>query len=80
MQIISTSRFTQPPLRATRLAKGLTLRSVARQADIDPGLLSKVERGQRGLSIESLHRLALALEMSDLASSLAPYLHERATA
>lgn len=79
MQTISTSRFTQPSLRATRLAKGLTLRTVARQASIDPGLLSKVERGQRGLSIESLHRLAVTLEMADLASSLAPFLHGRTT-
>jgi transcriptional regulator with XRE-family HTH domain len=62
-----------PPLRAVRMARGLTLRSVAQRADIDPGHLSKVERGERCLSVESLHRLAVVLELRELATLLAPY-------
>lgn len=62
-----------PPLRAVRRAKGLTLRTVAQRSGIDPGHLSKVERGEKQLSIESLHRLAVVLELSELATLLDPY-------
>jgi transcriptional regulator with XRE-family HTH domain len=48
-------------LRALREARGLSLRQVARDAGIDPGTLSKVERGRRGLSLLSALSLAHVL-------------------
>jgi transcriptional regulator with XRE-family HTH domain len=66
-----------PPLRAVRQARGLGLRSVARDAGIDPAHLSRVERGQAALSVESLQRLAGVLELRELERLLAPYLGDR---
>lgn len=60
-----------PPLRAVRQAKGLSLRAVAEQARIDPGHLSKVERGTKGLSLDALHRLAVVLGLTEFAQMLA---------
>lgn len=51
----------------------MTLRSVARRSGIDPGHLSKVERGEKQLSLESLHRLAVVLGLNELATLLRPY-------
>jgi transcriptional regulator with XRE-family HTH domain len=60
-----------------RQARGLGLRAVARDAGIDPAHLSRVERGQAALSVESLQRLARVLELRELERLLAPYLGER---
>ncbi|MCZ4099874.1 helix-turn-helix domain-containing protein [Streptomyces sp. H39-C1] len=68
-----------PPLRAVRVAHGMTLRDVAHRSEIDPGHLSKVERGQKQLSLDSLYRLAVVLELRELATLLKPYLSERPT-
>jgi transcriptional regulator with XRE-family HTH domain len=62
-----------PPLRAVREARGLGLRQVAEEAGVDPAHLSRVERGQAGLSVESLRRVAQALALSELDRLLAPY-------
>ncbi len=62
-----------PPLRAVRIAQGLGLREAARRAGIDPAHLSRVERGERQLSVESLARLARVLGLQDLARLLQPY-------
>lgn len=80
MRNISTAALTSPPLRTVRLAKGLSLRTVAQRSGIDSGHLSKVERGEKGLSVESLHRLAVVLELSELAKLLAPYVPQRESA
>lgn len=69
-----------PPLRAVRVAKGMTLRTAAQRSGIDPGYLSKVERGQKQLSIESLYRLAVVLELKELSGLLRPYAAQRASA
>ena len=69
-----------PPIRAVRTAKGLTLRTVAQRSGIDPGHLSKVERGEKHLSIESLYRLAVVLELRELSQLLKPYISERESA
>lgn len=58
----------------------MTLRSTARRSGIDPGHLSKVERGEKQLSIDSLHRLAVVLELMDLAALLRPFLSDREAA
>lgn len=69
-----------PPLRAVRVSRGWTLRQVARESGINPGHLSKVERGEKQLSIESLYRLAVVLELRELSQLLKPYLPGRETA
>lgn len=68
------------PLRAVRTARGLGLRTVAARAGIDPGHLSKVERGEKQLSIEALYRLAVVLDLRELAGFLKPYIPRRDTA
>jgi len=56
-----------------RIAHGLSLRETARRAAIDPAHLSRVERGERRLSVEALARLAEVLGLTELAKLLAPY-------
>lgn len=62
-----------PPLRAVRIARGYSLRETARRAGMAPAHLSRVERGQRQLSIDALARLAEVLGLTELAKLLAPY-------
>lgn len=66
-----------PPLRAVRVSRGWTLRQVARRSGINPGHLSKVERGEKQLSIEALYRLAVVLDLRELAGLLRPYIPKR---
>lgn len=54
---------------ATRIRKrrdelGLSLREVARRADVTAAFISQVERGQSNTSIDSLRRIADALDVS----------------
>ena len=53
-------------LRVIREAKGLTVTETAKRAGIAPAHLSRVERGSRGLSVESLTRLAGVLDLREL--------------
>jgi transcriptional regulator with XRE-family HTH domain len=62
-----------PPLRAVREAQGLGLRYTATQAGIDPAHLSRVERGEKQLTVDALARLARVLGLRDLARLLRPY-------
>jgi len=62
-----------PPLRALREAHGLSLRETARRADMDPAHLLRAERGEAGLSIDSLQRLARVLGPEQLVRLLEPY-------
>lgn len=55
---------------------GLSLRETARRAGLDPSHLMRVERGEAGLSVESLERLARVLELHDLARLLHPLARE----
>jgi transcriptional regulator with XRE-family HTH domain len=59
-----------PPLRALRERRGLSLRDCARRADIDPAHLSRAERGEARLSLDSLLRVARVLGEDDLAQML----------
>jgi transcriptional regulator with XRE-family HTH domain len=61
------------PLRMVREAQGLSLRETARRAGLDSSHLGHVERGEEGLSIEALIRLAKVLGLHDLARMLWPY-------
>jgi transcriptional regulator with XRE-family HTH domain len=54
-----------PPLRAVRLLQGLGLRETARRAGMDHAQLSRIERGQEGLSLDALSRLAKVLGLRD---------------
>ena len=75
MQSDSTVRgVTTSSLRSAREAKGLSLRATAQLSEIDPGHLSKVERGEKQLSIEALYRLATVVGLDDLATQLKPLL------
>jgi transcriptional regulator with XRE-family HTH domain len=65
------------PLRAARQAQGLSLADVARRAGVDQAQLSRVERGLEGFSIDSLYRVAQALELEELARHLEPYRHRK---
>ena len=62
-----------PPLRAVRQARGMSLRFVAAQADISPAQLSRAERGLGRLSVPALRRVAGVLGLKELASMLEPY-------
>lgn len=53
-------------LRTVRKAQGLSLRQAADGAGIDPGHLSRVERGEAQLSLNALRRLAKVLRLRDL--------------
>ncbi|MGH7919246.1 MAG: FCD domain-containing protein [Candidatus Dormibacteraceae bacterium] len=57
-------------VRERRLALGLTLEQLARQAQISAAQLSLVERGRRRASSGLAARLGAALELPDLGSSL----------
>ena len=62
-----------PPLRTVREAQGLGLRETARLAGIDPGQLSRIERGQAPLPVATLARLAPVLGLTQLAQVLRPF-------
>jgi len=55
-------------LRSARKSKGLIVRKVAAEADVDPSHLNKVERDDRLPTAESLGRIAAAygVELSEL--------------
>jgi transcriptional regulator with XRE-family HTH domain len=72
MQTTSVARQTHR-LRAAREERGKSLRYVAERAGIDPAHLSRVERGQANLSIDSLRRLASVLGLHELVTLLEPY-------
>ncbi|MQY04124.1 hypothetical protein ACRB68_21750 [Actinomadura sp. RB68] len=63
-------------LKQAREAKQLSLRRAAAQAGIDPAHLSRVERGERQLSVEALQRLAQVVGLHELAANLRPFIGE----
>lgn len=52
-------QITQTPLRAARLANGLTLSQVAEAIQLDVGNLSRIERGIQAASVDVAERLAV---------------------
>jgi transcriptional regulator with XRE-family HTH domain len=50
-----------PRLRHLRLEKGLTVEALAAAADLDKGFLSRLERGTKRPSVETVLRLSAAL-------------------
>lgn len=73
MQTTSADKQILPPLRTVRKARGMSLRWTAERSGIDPAHLSRVERGEASLSINSLARLAHVLGLRELARHLEPY-------
>lgn len=51
-------------LRAKRQTLGLLLRQVASYVDIDPAILSKIERNERKPTKKMLHKLAEILKLN----------------
>jgi transcriptional regulator with XRE-family HTH domain len=74
MQISSTPGQT---FRIVREARGWSPRDVALNASIDAGHLSRVERGEKGLSVASMYSLATVLDLEELARVLAPHIEDR---
>lgn len=68
---------TPSALRTARLNRGLTLVETARRVPIDVSHLSRVERGERHLSLDALARLAEVLGLTELTDALGPYLGRR---
>jgi transcriptional regulator with XRE-family HTH domain len=68
-----------PPLRAVRVAHGLSLQNAALRADLDPAHLSRVERGLAGISVDALARLARVYGLTDLARLIDPYTRGQAS-
>lgn len=63
-------------IREKREKKGLLLRQVSAQLDIDTAILSKIERGERKATREQITKLADILEL-DKESLLIQYLSEK---
>ena len=63
----------KPTSQRPREAQNLSLREAARRSGIDAAQLSRVERGESGLSISSLYALARVLGLRELTRLLAPY-------
>lgn len=51
-------------VRAARLAKGVSLRGLARTLELSPATLSQIENGRTGLSVSRLSRIAEALGLA----------------
>jgi transcriptional regulator with XRE-family HTH domain len=60
-------------LRRAREDQGRRLREVAREARLDPGLLSKIERGRVQPSPKVLLRLAVVLGLRDVERTLSEF-------
>ena len=63
-------------LREKREKKGLLLRHISAQLDIDTAILSKIERGERKATKEQLIKLAEILEL-DKKTLIVQYLSEK---
>jgi transcriptional regulator with XRE-family HTH domain len=51
-------------LRAVRLARGLSLRELAKRLDVSPSLISQVETGRASPSVSTLYAMAQVLSVS----------------
>lgn len=62
------------PLRPMRIARGVSLREVSRRTGISPSQLSKIERGQAGLTLPRLYLIAKEIGLKPLAEQLRPFI------
>jgi transcriptional regulator with XRE-family HTH domain len=68
--IMMDTKSSHGRLRATREAQGKSLRQLARESEIDPANLSRIERGIQRPSVETLRRIGLALGLKNLVGTL----------
>ena len=73
---VEVDKMNGSRVRALRELRGLTLRETAGRASIDPGQLSRFERGMAGLGIRRLRQLALVLDLGELERALKPFVGE----
>lgn len=73
---INKLKTTGEIIREKREKKGLLLRHVSAQLDIDTAILSKIERGERKATRDQITKLADILEL-DKESLLIQYLSEK---
>ncbi len=73
MELTAPGAATTPSLAQLRVAKGLSQAEVAARAGIKRSHLSKVERGEAGLSLPALYRLAVVLDYVPLVRILEPH-------
>lgn len=64
-------------MRAARRARGWGQRHLARAASLSPSEVGVVERGEPGASLETLDRVAAALDARIVISLLGPPVHDR---
>lgn len=69
---------TAARLRRTREAQGRSLRSVAREAGVDPSNLSRIERGVQQPSLDALVRIGRALHLTNLVDTIGLFVEENA--
>ena len=69
-------KFSGARLRKARMSQGRGLRDVGREAGVDAGQLSRIERGLEQPSTRTLLRLARALNLRDLLKSLGSFYDE----
>jgi len=62
--IISRMKTTGEIIREEREKKGMLLRQLASQMDIDASILSKIERGERNATKEQIIKLAEILSLN----------------
>lgn len=67
---METTKSRGTRLRSVREAQGRSVRSLAREAGIDPTHLSRIERGLRRPSVEVLVTLGKALGLKNLVDTL----------
>lgn len=63
-------------LRETRIKKGLLIREVAARIEIDPSLLSKIERGDKRPTKDNIDKLSRVLDC-DREEIITSYLSDR---
>ncbi len=51
-------------IRKERIIRNLTLEQLAEILDLSPSYMGLIERGQRGISIETLYKLAIAFDVT----------------
>jgi transcriptional regulator with XRE-family HTH domain len=61
-------------LREERLARRQILRTVADDIDTSVSYLSRVERAQQQVSLETLFKLSIALHLDDIRDVLEPFI------
>lgn len=75
--LASASTDLAGTLRTVRLAQGRGLRGVAADAGIDPGALSKIERGLRQPRADTLRRICTALGLTKAEALLGTLVPDR---